>query len=175
MEYELREYFTQKKRTDISFSCSHEIHMGLVARKPVFGGLRTTQAQTSLRIRYWWNFIHLDCLCSWGDWFESRYVGNHEDRSSRDEAHIIKHFYPIALGVAKTHIHECFKVKGQNIKRISKTHEIKKHQEKTKKNIRKLIIKISWHFYPTCKTVLTQCRLALGRTSSIQPENHKTE
>ena len=26
-------------------------HMGLDARKPVFGGLRTTQAQTSLRIR----------------------------------------------------------------------------------------------------------------------------
>ena len=30
-----------------------EIHlfMGLVARKPVFGGLRTAKAQTSLRIR----------------------------------------------------------------------------------------------------------------------------
>ena len=26
-------------------------HMGLVARKPVVGGLRITQAQTSLRIR----------------------------------------------------------------------------------------------------------------------------
>ena len=31
---------------------SHVVaHMGLDARKPVFGGLRTTQAQTSLRIR----------------------------------------------------------------------------------------------------------------------------
>ena len=28
-----------------------EDNMGLDARKPVFGGLRTTQAQTSLRIR----------------------------------------------------------------------------------------------------------------------------
>ena len=27
------------------------VQMGLDARKPVFGGLRTTQAQTSLRIR----------------------------------------------------------------------------------------------------------------------------
>ena len=27
------------------------LHMGLDARKPVFGGLRTTKAQTSLRIR----------------------------------------------------------------------------------------------------------------------------
>ena len=26
-------------------------YLGLVARKPVFGGLRTTKAQTSLRIR----------------------------------------------------------------------------------------------------------------------------
>ena len=30
-------------------------HMGLGARKPVFGGLRTTKAQTSLRIRAVWS------------------------------------------------------------------------------------------------------------------------
>ena len=30
-------------------------YMGLDARKPVFGGLRTTQAQTSLRIRAVWS------------------------------------------------------------------------------------------------------------------------
>ena len=28
-----------------------QVHMGRNARKPVFGGLRTTQTQTSLRIR----------------------------------------------------------------------------------------------------------------------------
>ena len=38
---------------------------------------------------YWWNFNFLDCLCSWGDWFESRFDGNPEDRFSRDEAHMI--------------------------------------------------------------------------------------
>ena len=31
------------------------LYMGLVARKPVFGGLGTTQAQTSLRIRAVWS------------------------------------------------------------------------------------------------------------------------
>ena len=31
------------------------LSMGLVARKPVFGGLRTTQAQTSLRILAVWS------------------------------------------------------------------------------------------------------------------------
>ena len=30
-------------------------HMGLEARKPVFGSLRTTQAQTSLRVRADWS------------------------------------------------------------------------------------------------------------------------
>ena len=38
---------------DKDFSESRNLtdHMGLVARKPVFGGLRTTKAQTSLRKR----------------------------------------------------------------------------------------------------------------------------
>ena len=35
--------------TDVSEDKSG--YLGLVARKPVFGGLRTTKAQTSLRIR----------------------------------------------------------------------------------------------------------------------------
>ena len=81
--------------------------MGLNARKPVFGGLRTTQAQTSLRIRADWSaplffaypevsyldllrliFQFLASLCSLGDWFETCFVGNPEDRFSRGEAHI---------------------------------------------------------------------------------------
>ena len=28
-------------------------------------------------------------LCSLGDWFETRFVGNPEDRLSRDEAHLV--------------------------------------------------------------------------------------
>ena len=82
-------------------------HMGLDARKPVFGGLWTTKAQTSLHIRAVWSvplsfvyskvsyldllrtiFHFLPSLCSWADWFESCFVGNPEDRFSRDEAHI---------------------------------------------------------------------------------------
>ena len=75
--------------------------MGHDARKPVFGGLRTTQAQTSLRIRAVWsapllfasyldlqNFNFLASLCSWGDWFESCFVRNPEDRFGRIETHI---------------------------------------------------------------------------------------
>ena len=82
--------------------------MGLVARKPVFGGLRTTKAQTSLCIRRVWlapllftywkvayldllrtNFSFLSSLCSWGVWFESRIIGNPKDKFCRDEAKIM--------------------------------------------------------------------------------------
>ena len=35
------------------------------------------------------NFIILASLCSWGDWFESRFVGNLKDRFCFDKAHII--------------------------------------------------------------------------------------
>ena len=38
----------------IDFPVDHA-YMGLVARKPVFGGLRTPKAQTSLRIRAVWS------------------------------------------------------------------------------------------------------------------------
>ena len=34
---------------------------------------------------YRWNFNFLASLCSWGDWFETRFVGNPEDRFCRDE------------------------------------------------------------------------------------------
>ena len=37
---------------------------------------------------YRWKFNFLASLCSWGIWFETRYVGNPEDRFSRDEAHM---------------------------------------------------------------------------------------
>ena len=40
---------------DLYINVSHISYMGLDARKPVFGGLRTTQAQTSLRIRAVWS------------------------------------------------------------------------------------------------------------------------
>ena len=35
------------------------------------------------------NFNFLACLCSWGDWFESHFVRNPEDRFCRVEAHIL--------------------------------------------------------------------------------------
>ena len=55
--------------------------MGLDTRKPVFGGLRTTQTQTDQHLCYSllestimytcyrWNLSVLASLCSWGDWF----------------------------------------------------------------------------------------------------------
>ena len=78
-------------------------YLGLDARKPVFGDLRTTQAQTGLRIRpFWsvpllfafWNISYVYLLqvkfefSSWGFWFEFRFVGNPEDRFSHDETHL---------------------------------------------------------------------------------------
>ena len=72
-------------------------HTHKVQWKPVFGGLRTTKAQTSLRILAEWSapllftywkesylnlppakFQFLASLCSWGDWFESHFVRNPE-------------------------------------------------------------------------------------------------
>ena len=71
------------------------------------GGLRTTKArgrpactspQTYQRLCYSFfgkyhiltyykrNCYFLASLCSWGDWFESRFVGNPEDRFCRSEA-----------------------------------------------------------------------------------------
>ena len=91
------------------YSGGDGLHMGLDARKPVFGGLPTTKAQTSLCIRAVWSapllfaykkVSYLDvlwakfqdeflaCLGSWGDWFETRFVRNPEDRFSRSEAHM---------------------------------------------------------------------------------------
>ena len=40
---------------------------------------------------YRWNFNFLASLCSWGDWFETRFVRNPEDRFSRDEAQLMQH------------------------------------------------------------------------------------
>ena len=42
--------FSSSKGDDYFTSSFVVSQLGLVARKPVFGGLRTTQAQTSLRI-----------------------------------------------------------------------------------------------------------------------------
>ena len=39
------------KRKFVNVQCHFILNLGLDARKPVFGDLRTTQAQTSLRIR----------------------------------------------------------------------------------------------------------------------------
>ena len=87
---------------------SRLISYGLVARKPVFGGLRTTQAQPACAFSHsdqrllfaYWRVSYLDLLqakfqflaslCSLGDWFESHFVGNPKDRFCRDEAHITK-------------------------------------------------------------------------------------
>ena len=76
-----------------------KVHMGLIARKTVFGGLRTTQAQTSLSITsVWsaplflafWKVPYVNLLrVSLGDWFEYCFDRNPEDRFSSDEAHII--------------------------------------------------------------------------------------
>ena len=72
--------------------------MGLDARKPVFGGLRTKKAQSDQRLCFSLfekyhietcnkrNFSFLASLCSRGDCFESCLVGNNEYRFSCDAA-----------------------------------------------------------------------------------------
>ena len=86
----------------------HWLYMGLLVTKPVFGGLRTTKVQTSLRIgadwsapllfAYWKvsylnllqaNFNILASLWRWREWFESRFNVNPEDRFCCDKAHMI--------------------------------------------------------------------------------------
>ena len=70
--------------------------MGLVARKPVFGGLRTTKAQTSLRIgAVWsepllfpvWKAPYSQFSSETG--FNLALSQTPYDRFSHDEAHII--------------------------------------------------------------------------------------
>ena len=86
------------------------MYMGLGAWKPVFMGLWTTKAQTSLHIcTVWsvplifvyWKVTYLDwlqanffiyllaSLCSWTGCFESHFVGNLEDEFSGIAAHIV--------------------------------------------------------------------------------------
>ena len=48
------------------------------------------------------NSTFLASLCSWGDWFESHFVGNHEDRFCRDEAHINPDHLIKSLGLSRT-------------------------------------------------------------------------
>ena len=38
---------------------------------------------------YRWNFNFLASLCSWEEWFETRFVGSPKDRFCRDEAHFV--------------------------------------------------------------------------------------
>ena len=43
------------------------------------------------------NFKFLASLCSWGDWFESHFVWNPEDRFCRDEAQILSAVYDLII------------------------------------------------------------------------------
>ena len=65
-------------------------------RRPACASAQSDQRLCySLFIKYYmytccrWNFNFLASLCSWGDWFETRFGGHPENRFSRDEAHII--------------------------------------------------------------------------------------
>ena len=111
--------------------------MGLGATKPVFGGLRSTQAQTSLRIRAvwsaplliaYWKVSYIDLLLakfqyssyfgSWAGWFEIRIVGNPEDRFSRDEAQLLS-----GVGDWPSHLYsfQIFKISSRiTLRHISK-------------------------------------------------------
>ena len=88
------------------------LKMGLDVRKPVFWVLRTIKAQITdqhlyyslcrkyyISICYKRNFNFLASLSGWGDWFESRFVGNPEDRFRRDEAQIKTVFTSYAMKI----------------------------------------------------------------------------
>ena len=85
----------------IQLWCRSMIWYGPPCEKTCLWGLRPTKVQTSLCILADWsaplllsfwkvsylclltrNFNFLASLCSWGDWFESHFVGNIEDRFS---------------------------------------------------------------------------------------------
>ena len=78
----------EKKMLTLFLEVWKVLYMGLDARKPVFGGLWTTKAQTDQRLCYSlcekyrmytcyrWNFNLLASLCSWVAWFETHFLGN---------------------------------------------------------------------------------------------------
>ena len=92
------------------FGCSKwvKMHMGLVERKPDFGGCEQQKrkpacasAQSDQRLCYSLiikyhikacyeqNFKFLASYCTWEDWFETRFVGNPKDRFCHVVAHIV--------------------------------------------------------------------------------------
>ena len=106
-------------------SLKNEIHilyftlfyfMGLGVRKPVFGVLRTTKAQTSLsdqglcfsligkyhiRTCYERNFNVLASLCR--NWVEPCFVRNPEDRFCHDEAQLLTCYLIVKLKMKSQH------------------------------------------------------------------------
>ena len=84
-----------------------EHNMGLDTRKPVLRGCEQYRGRPASALAqsdqwlcyslfekyhmltcYRWNINFLARLSSWGDWFETRFVGNPKDRFCRNEAHI---------------------------------------------------------------------------------------
>ena len=46
-----------------------------------------------MQTSYRWNFNFLASHCSWGDWFETHFVGYPEDRFCRNEAHLSRYYF----------------------------------------------------------------------------------
>ena len=88
-------------------------HMGLAARKPVFGGLRITQARSLIsafiiHFCYRRNFKFLDSLCSWGERFQPRFFKKPKDRFCHVEAHMKDSIFHMTL---KQHWKQAFFIK----------------------------------------------------------------
>ena len=153
-------------------------NMGLYARIPVFGRLRTKQVQTSLHslisaffIRFLKSIIcklatgeisyFLESLCSWGDWFESPFVGNPEDSFCRDEVHMSGGFVAtrsICPGHKNIHTWDCWD-------------EICLQRWSYSWNVAPLLLLYQWNPSQYRYNLLTQiCQvLILGDTGFIQP------
>ena len=90
-----------------SVVCEHQM------RRPACAYAQSDQRLCySLIVKYhiqaWYkrNFNFLASLCSWAGWFESRFVGNPEDRFCRDEAHIKANINYVTHGAGHFWPHE---------------------------------------------------------------------
>ena len=83
-------------------------------RRPACASAQTDQrlcyslcGKYNIQTCYMRNFNILASLCSWGYWFESRSVGNLEDRFCRDETHLwIAYFLHVYLRLIEHHLGE---------------------------------------------------------------------
>ena len=99
-------------------------------RRPACASAQSDQRLCNSRIRkyhtsacYKRNFIFLARLCSWGDWFESHFVRNPEDRFCRDESQITQ---CTTMNETHSRIHKVFSEGQSKVLRFFSHHNLQR-------------------------------------------------